>query len=77
MVQFLHLVWAKTGLLKHLYWFRIDDRYSCFGKRLLAITTMNAELPPFKNGERNSERASTLDRDITPLIDGTWKLAQH
>jgi len=28
---------------------------------------MNAELPPFKNGEHNSERASTVDRDITPL----------
>jgi len=29
---------------------------------------MNAELPPFKNGEHNSDSASTLDRDITPLI---------
>jgi len=28
---------------------------------------MNAELPPFKNGEHNSESASTIDRDITPL----------
>ena len=28
---------------------------------------MNAELPPFKNGEHNSESVSTLDRDITPL----------
>jgi len=29
---------------------------------------MNAELPPFKNGEHNSESASTIDRVITPLI---------
>jgi len=29
---------------------------------------MNAELPPFKNGEHNSESASTFDGDITPLI---------
>ena len=28
---------------------------------------MNAELPPFKNGEHNSECASTIDRVITPL----------
>jgi len=28
---------------------------------------MNAELPPFKNGEHNSESASILDRVITPL----------
>jgi len=28
---------------------------------------MNAELPPFKNGEYNSESASTLDHDITSL----------
>jgi len=27
---------------------------------------MNAELPPFKNGEQNSESASTLDRSLTP-----------
>jgi len=29
---------------------------------------MNAELPPFKNKEHNSESASTTDRVITPLI---------
>jgi len=29
---------------------------------------MNAELPPFKNGEHNSEGASTIDRVMTPLI---------
>ena len=34
-----------------------------FGKRPLAIATMSAELPPFKNGEHNSENASTLGRD--------------
>jgi len=28
---------------------------------------MNAELPPFKNGEHNSEKATTIDRVITPL----------
>ena len=28
---------------------------------------MSAELPPFMNGEHNSESAWTLDRDITPL----------
>jgi len=36
-------------------------------KRSLHITAMNTELPPFKNGEHNSESASTLDRDITTL----------
>jgi len=29
---------------------------------------MNVKLPPFKNGEHNSESASTIDRVITPLI---------
>ena len=29
---------------------------------------MNAELPPFKNGEHNSDGASTIDRVITPLM---------
>jgi len=28
---------------------------------------MNADLPPFKNGEDNSESASTLDRGLTLL----------
>jgi len=28
---------------------------------------MNAELPPLKNGEHNSENASTIDSVITPL----------
>jgi len=37
------------------------------GKGPLAISAMNTELPPFKNGEHKSESASTLDRDITPL----------
>ena len=36
-------------------------------KRPLAIIAMNAELPLFKNGEHNSESASTIDRVITPL----------
>jgi len=38
------------------------------GKRPLAITAMNAELLPFKNGEHNSESASTIDRVIAPLM---------
>jgi len=29
---------------------------------------MNAELPPFKNGEHNYESVSIIDRVITPLI---------
>ena len=31
------------------------------------MATMNAELLPFKDGEHNSESASTLDRDIATL----------
>ena len=44
-----------------------SNRYSFCGKRPLAIAGMNAELPPFKNGEQNSKSVSTIDRDITPL----------
>jgi len=29
---------------------------------------MNAELPPFKNGEHNSKNVSTINRAVTPLI---------
>jgi len=29
---------------------------------------MNAELPPFRNGEHDSESESTIDRVITSLI---------
>jgi len=29
---------------------------------------MNTELPPFKNGEHNSENALTIDCVVTPLI---------
>jgi len=32
------------------------------------MAAMNAELPPFKNGEHNSESASTINCVITPLI---------
>jgi len=35
---------------------------------------MNADLSPFKNGEYNSESASTLDRDITSLNQKDVKL---
>ena len=45
-----------------------SDRYSVCGKRPLALAAMNAELPPFKNEEHNSESASTIDHVITPLI---------
>ena len=37
-------------------------------KRLLTISAMNVELPPFKTGRHNSESVSTLDRDITLLM---------
>ena len=37
------------------------------GKIPLATAAVNAELPPFKNGEHNSENASIIDRVITPL----------
>ena len=37
-----------------------------FGKRPLAISAMNAELSPFKNGEHNSESAFTIDLVMTP-----------
>jgi len=32
---------------------------------------INVELPPFKNGEHNSEKASTIDRAITSSISGS------
>ena len=32
-----------------------SDRYSVCGKRPLVIAAVNTELPPFKNGEHNSE----------------------
>ena len=44
-----------------------SDRYSCGGKRPLTIAAMNAEVPPFQNGEHNFECASTIDHVITPL----------
>ena len=44
-----------------------SDRYSVCGKRPLAIVVMSAELPPFKNGEHDSESTSTIDRVITSL----------
>ena len=40
----------------------------CSDRGTLAIAAMHMELPHFNNGEHNSESASTLDRDITPLI---------
>ena len=44
-----------------------SDRYLVCGKRPLGITAMNAELPPFKTEEYNSESVSTIDRVTTPL----------
>ena len=44
-----------------------SDRHSFCGKRPLAIAATNVELPPFKNGEHNSESASTIDHGVTPL----------
>jgi len=35
---------------------------------------MNVDLPPFKNGEHNSENAPTIDRVITPLTTHTLNL---
>ena len=44
-----------------------SDQYSVSGKTTLAIAAMNLQLPPFKNGERNSESASIIARVMTPL----------
>jgi len=38
---------------------------------------MNAELPPFNNGEHNPESASTIDRIITPLSVGRSDILVH
>jgi len=38
---------------------------------------MNAELPPFENGEHNFESPFTLDRGITPLIKCTPLASLH
>jgi len=51
-----------------------SDRYSFCGKGPLAIAAMNAELPPFKNGEYNSESASTINYVITPLTEAAMAL---
>jgi len=41
-----------------------SDRYSFYWKkRPLAIAAINAELPPFENGEHNSESVSKFYRD--------------
>jgi len=44
-----------------------SDRYSLFGKRPLIMTEINAELPPFMNGEHNYEGLSSFAHDITLL----------
>ena len=35
---------------------------------------MDMKLPPFKNGEHNSESTSTSDRAITPLIQWSHRM---
>jgi len=52
---------ATSRHLGHSY---SSERYSVCGKRPLAIAAVNAELPPFKNGEHNSESVSTICRVI-------------
>jgi len=42
-------------------------RVTKFANFELAIAAKSTELPSFKNGEPNSESASTIGRDITPL----------
>ena len=54
-----------------------SDRYSFCEKRPLATAAMNAELPPFKNGEHNSESASTNDCVITLLNKSDTVLARR
>ena len=69
------MVWAKVTSLvcdSEFYHEQIgrsysSDRYSFSRKRPLAVAAMNAELAPFKNGEHNSESASTMDHVVTPL----------
>jgi len=52
----------------------LSDQYSVGGKRPLAIAEMNAEFPPFENGEHNSESVSIINPVITPL---NWALSLH
>jgi len=51
----------------------LSDRYSFCRKRPLAIVAISAELPPFKNGQQNSESSSTNDLDLTPSMS-SWGL---
>jgi len=66
------LPWKKKvdtmGRLSHSGHSYSSGQYSFCGKIPLAITAMNAGLPPIKNGEHNYESVSTLDRDITPRL---------
>jgi len=60
--------------LGHLGYNYSSDRYSVCGSRPLAIAAMNVELPPLKNGEHNSKKASTIDRVITLL---NWRFLER
>ena len=55
------------GLRADIWKIDSSDQNPFCRKRPLAIAAMNAELPPFKNGEHNSKSVSTIDRVITPL----------
>jgi len=46
---------------------RVTDICLFFGKRRLIIGAMNVDFPPFKNGEHNSESASTINWGLTPF----------
>jgi len=59
------LTWQLNGLCHGQKCLQL---FSDSGKRPLDIAAMNAELPPFTNGEHKSESASKFDRDITPLM---------
>jgi len=49
--------------------------------RVTTIDAMEAELPPFKNEDHNSESASTLDRAYEPFFifkrKGAWTYIVH
>jgi len=63
------------SLLSHSF---SSDRYLLFGKKkLLAIAAMNAELSPCKNGEQNSESASTLNHGRNVFVPSVPELEHN
>ena len=66
--EFYSMLWGSEYNSYNSY---SSDRYLLFGKRLLTIAAMYAELPPSRNGEHNSESKYTLDRGLIPL-KGLW-----